>query len=390
MADKRDELIRMAKRTMQGLRENQGELVEDQYLVPVENYFDQDRWQLEVDRIFKRLPLVMGFSCQMREVGSYSAVTVLGVPVLMVRGSDGEMRAFLNVCRHRGAQVAEAGCGKARRFTCPYHAWSYNTQGDLVGIFEADAFGDVDRNTHGLTTLPVTERAGIIWVTLNPNSRVDHDAFFKGYDEVLAHHHFDECHYAGSQVLVGANWKVAYDGYLDFYHLPILHRNTFGPDSSPKALFEAWGPHQRLMAIPESEWPEDKLVFGVWTIFPHVSIAAFDAEGKVYMISQLFPGDNPDESYTTQHFLHTQPLTDKVKEAMVGRMEFMVRVVDEEDYKTGKEIQRGMKSGALKHVTFGRNEGGTQAFHKWVQAVVDADDDQLSDMFAAGIGTKSN
>ena len=117
---------------------------------------------------------------------------------------------------------------------------------------------------------------------------------------------------------------------------------------------------------------------------------AFDAEGKVYMISQLFPGDNPDESYTTQHFLHTKPLTDEVKAAMVGRMEFMVKVVDEEDYKTGKEIQRGMKAGAMKHVTFGRNEGGTQAFHKWVQAVVDADDDQLSDMFAAGIGTKSN
>ena len=80
MADSREELVRMAKRTMQGLRDNQGELVDDQYLVPVENYFDQDRWQAEVDRIFKRLPLVLGFSCQMREVGSYSAVTVLGVP----------------------------------------------------------------------------------------------------------------------------------------------------------------------------------------------------------------------------------------------------------------------------------------------------------------------
>jgi phenylpropionate dioxygenase-like ring-hydroxylating dioxygenase large terminal subunit len=338
----------------------------------------------------------------MREVGSYSAVTVLGVPVLMVRGSDGEMRAFLNVCRHRGAQVAEEGCGKARRFTCPYHAWSYNTQGDLVGIFEAEAFGDVDRNTHGLTTLPVTERAGIIWVTLTPNSRLDHDAFFKGYDKMLEHHHFADCHYAGGQSITGANWKVAYDGYLDFYHLPILHRNTFGPDTSPKALFEAWGPHQRLMApdkrtsvntlegTPESEWPEDKLVFGVWTIFPHVSIAAFDAEGKVYMISQLFPGNTPDESYTTQHFLHTQPLTDTVKEAMVSRMAFMVKVVEDEDYKTGRQIQRGMRAGAMTHVTFGKNEGGTQAFHKWVQALIEADDNQLTDMFSAGIGTKSN
>jgi len=93
---------------------------------------------------------------------------------------------------------------------------------------------------------------------------------------------------------------------------------------------------------------------------------------------------------TTQHFLHTQPLTDEVKEAMVSRMAFMVKVVEEEDYKTGKEIQRGMRSGAMSHVTFGKNEGGTQAFHKWVQAIIEADDDQLSEMFSAGIGTKSN
>ena len=71
-------------------------------------------------------------------------------------------------------------------------------------------------------------------------------------------------------------------------------------------------------------------------------------------------------------------------------MAFMVKVVEDEDYKTGKEIQRGMRSGALQHVTFGKNEGGTQAFHKWVQAIVDADDAELSDMFATGIGTKSN
>lgn len=398
----REELVRMTKRTIDALKEHKGELVDEHLRVPVEYYFDQDRWQAEVDRIFKRLPLVLGFSCQMKEPGAYSAVTVLGVPVLMVRGNDGQMRAFLNVCRHRGAQVAENGCGQARRFACPYHAWTYDTQGDLVGVFEAEAFGEIDRNTHGLTALPVTERAGLVWVTLTPNSTLDHDAFFHGYDEVLNYHDFANCHYAGAQTIKGANWKVAYDGYLDFYHLPILHKNTFGPDTSPKSLFEAWGPHQRLMApdkrtsvqtlegIPESEWPVDKMVFGVWTIFPHVSIAAFDAAGKVYMISQLFPGDNPDESWTTQHFLHTQPLTDEVKEAMVGRMEFMVKVVEDEDYKTGIEIQRGLKSGAMKEVVFGRNEGGTQAFHKWVQAILDADDAELTDLFAQGVGTKSN
>ena len=397
----RQELVRMAQRAQDGFDKNEGEIVEDILRVPVEHYFDQERWQKEVDRIFKRLPLVLGFTCQMKEPGSYSAVTILGVPVLMVRGQDGTMRAFLNVCSHRGAQVAEDGCGSARRFACPYHAWTYDTNGDLVGVFEAEPFGDIDRQFLGLTPLPVAERAGIIWVTLTPNSTLDHDAFFRGYDEMLAHHHFEDCHYAGNQSIDGANWKVAYDGYLDFYHLPILHKNTFGPDLSPKAMFEAWGPHQRIIApdkrhlgaladVPKEEWPTSALVFGVWTIFPHISIAAFDAEGKIYMISQLFPGATPDESVTIQHFLHTEASTPERDASVADRMKFMRYVVEEEDYKTGIQIQRGLKSGAKKDVLFGRNEGGTQAFHKWVQALIDTDDANLSALFAAGVGAKSN
>ena len=153
----RQELVRMAQRAVDAHAEGKGEIVDDILRVPVEHYFDQERWQKEVDRIFKRLPLVLGFTCQMREPGSYSAVTILDVPVLMVRGQDGSMRAFLNVCSHRGAQLTDDGCGTARRFTCPYHAWSYDTAGDLVGIYEADAFGDIDKSvsyTH--LTLPTT------------------------------------------------------------------------------------------------------------------------------------------------------------------------------------------------------------------------------------------
>jgi len=397
----RQELIRMAIRTQEGFAAGQGEIVDEILRVPVEMYFDQDRWQKEVDRIFKRLPLVLGFTCQMKDPGSYSAVTILGVPVLMVRGQDGVMRAFLNSCSHRGAQVAADGCGTARRFACPYHAWTYDTAGDLVGVFEAEAFGEIDRQCLGLTPLPVAERAGIIWVTLNPHSTLDHDAFFRGYDEILAHHHFEDCHYVGNQSIDGANWKVCYDGYLDFYHLPILHKNSFGPDLSPKAMFEAWGPHQRLLApdkrqvgplagIEPEDWPINKLVFGVWTIFPHISIASFDSEGPIYMISQLFPGASPGESVTIQHFLHTQPPTPERDAATVERLKFMLFVVEEEDYKTGLTIQRGLQSGAKKDVLFGRNEGGTQSFHKWLDAIINTDDEDLSALFAKGVGVKSN
>ena len=166
---------------------------------------------------------------------------------------------------------------------------------------------------------------------------------------------------SGFRDIDGPNWKVAYDGYLDLYHLPVLHRNTFGPDYGNKAIYDSWGPHQRvtgpgrhfeeLGAMPEDEWPIDTMTGGVWTIFPHVSIASFDAGGKVYMVSQLYPGSEPGTSRTTQMFLHTQPPSDEIAEAMAGTMDFLMHVVRDEDYYTGlQRLQERGRRSALPHV----------------------------------------
>ncbi|MEY4373386.1 MAG: hypothetical protein RL219_2155 [Actinomycetota bacterium] len=393
----REELVEMARRTMEHSKNGTQSQTESVVRIPAKHYYDPERWQLEVDRIFKRLPLMLGFSSELREPGSYRAVDVVGVPVLMVRGEDGAMRAFVNTCSHRGAQLVDEGNGEARRFTCPYHAWSYNTSGDLVGMLDAKDFGEVDRSCLGLTPLPVTERAGLIWVVLNPKSTVDFDAFLHGYDDILEHLGFDKCHVVGRQSIAGANWKVAYDGYLDFYHLPILHKNTFGADISSKAIYFSWGPHQRvtgpdrhygtLIDTPDGDWEDEKLIGGVWTIFPHISVAAFDAGGKVYMVSQLFPGSNADESVTVQHFLHTMPPDEEQAQLVTDRMAFLRYVVQEEDYKTGIAMQKALKTGAKSEVLFGRNEGGGQRFHRWVQALIDAEDDAALDrVIREGIG----
>jgi phenylpropionate dioxygenase-like ring-hydroxylating dioxygenase large terminal subunit len=367
--------------------------------VPAENYFDPARWQLEVDRIFKRLPLVLGFSSELRAPGSYRAVEVAGTPVLLVRGDDGAIRAFVNMCSHRGAQLVDLGVGEARRFSCPYHAWTYNTSGDLIGLLDAKDFGEIDRSCLGLTPLPVTERAGLIWVILSPSSTVDFDEFLQGYDELLEHLGFDTCTVVGRQELIGANWKVAYDGYLDFYHLPILHRNSFGSEISSKAIYASWGPHQRVMGPdrgieamadqPESEWEESKLLGGVWTIFPHISVASFDAGGKMFMFSQLFPGRNADESITVQNFLHTLPESEIQQDLVDERMAFLKHVVADEDYYTGTRMQTALKTGTKKEVMFGRNESGGQMFHRWVQALIDADtDEKLAAVLSEGIDAK--
>lgn len=390
----REALLEMARREVENYHADRIDLAPSTVKVPATDYFDREMWELELDRVFKRLPLALAFTCEMRDPGTYRSLEVLGTPVLIVRGDDGVARAFLNTCSHRGAVITEEPAGQAKGFRCPYHAWSYDLEGRLVSIFDNGNFGDVDKGCYGLTALPTAERAGIIWVTLKPGSNVDIDDFLAGYDDVLGDLGFADCYVAGRQPLEGPNWKVAFDGYRDLYHIPILHKNSFGPNAAYRPDYYHFGAHCRMVSPqgaktladkPEDQWTHDELITGVWTIFPNISIAAFDAGGKVYMVSQMFPGKNPGESHTTQHFLHTRPPDAEQAAKMAGTMAFLREVVGNEDYATGLKLQKGLMSGARDHVLFGRNEGGGQQFHKWVEALVATEDHDLPQLLTSGV-----
>ncbi|MCC5885465.1 MAG: aromatic ring-hydroxylating dioxygenase subunit alpha, partial [Gammaproteobacteria bacterium] len=274
----KSELIAMARHNLAHHANGTMELAADVVRIPAANYTDPERFELEKERIFKRVPLLLAASCELPEPGDYKAMEPVGVPVFMTRDGEGNVRAFLNSCSHRGAQLLE-GRGRSRRFICPYHGWSFDQQGALMGIASSHEFGDIDKSCHGLTPLPVAERSGLIWVILDPDSKLDIDAFLSGYDSLLGHFGFKTWNLFESRTVAGPNWKVAYDGYLDLYHLPVLHKNTIGGDRSPQANYYAWGPHQRVISpnrfahlaeLPESEWPMADLMTGVWTIFPHI------------------------------------------------------------------------------------------------------------------------
>lgn len=390
----REQLVAMARRNLAHVKAGTVDQAPDVSRVPAMNYYDPGRWQAEVERIFKRLPLMLAFSSELREPGAYKAMEVVGTPVLLTRGTDGALRAFVNVCSHRGAIVVPEGLGTARRFTCPYHAWSYSQDGDLVGILSREEFGAVDTSCLGLTPLPVAERAGLVFVVLTPGAGVDVDAFLCGYDSLLADFGYQDWHLVSRCQLDGPNWKVAYDGYLDFYHLPILHKDSFGPNTPNRALYDAFGPHQRvtfpnrellaLEDVPDENWDID-LLAGVWTIFPHVSIAPFQAGGRGALVSQLFPADNADRSITIQsYFLDHEPSPEE-REKAEAQAAFLERVVREEDYATGLRIQRAVKTGAKTEFLFGRNEGGGQAFHGWVDRVLALDDADLDGAFRSAV-----
>ena len=397
----RQELLEMTRSLVEHGKADTMELVDDVMAIPASDYTDEERFEREKNLIFKRLPLMMAPSCELPEPGCYKAMEVAGIPVLITRQKDGTAQAFLNSCTHRGNPVAE-GSGKATRFTCGYHGWTFKNDGDLLAIASPKDFGAVDKAALCLPKFPTLERAGLIWATLDPNSTLDIESYLCGYDDVLKHFGFDSWHLFDQRTISGPNWKTAYDGYLDFYHLPVLHKNTFGADFFNRANYFSWGPHQRLSSpskfvqktgsdekidlteLDEKDWPIDALLQGVWTIFPHISIASFyGGGGRGAMISQLFPGEKVGESYTTQFYvMEHAPTDDAVRQGAREQFDFLETVVAEEDYKTGKRQHEALQSGLIDKVYFGRNEGGGQAFHQWVDRLTNADDAELQQIFA--------
>lgn len=389
----RAELIRMARHNIAVVKSGKIEQTPDVMKIPASLYYDPERWQLEMDRIFRRVPLMLAMSCELKQPGDFKTLEVLGVPVLMVRTAEGPVRAFVNSCSHRGAVIVTEPSGNKKRFTCPYHAWTYDHSGALVSVYAERDFGEIDKSCHGLTELQVGERAGMVWVNLDPKSKLDIDTFLCGYDRMLEHFGFADWEMFEARTLPSPNWKAAYDGYMDLYHLPILHRNTFGSNMPNQALYYAWGPHQRVSSPnpalleledkPESQWPTETLLSSVWTIFPHVSIASFDGGGgRAVMVSQLFPGDSPLESRTVQNYVMEKlPPNDEMREAAHNQFKLLEHVVRDEDYATGFRQQRALMYRPDAQVMFGRNEGGGQHFHRFLDRLLETRDEDLPALF---------
>jgi carnitine monooxygenase subunit len=369
----------VAGRLLTHLDEDTTDSLASTHTVAVDDYLSAERWQREVDVLFRRGPVIAATTAHLPEPGSYRSIEIAGVPVLTVRQADGGVKAFINACRHRGALVVADGCGQARRFTCPYHAWSYDTAGTLVGISGRKKFGEIDTDTRGLAELPCAERSGFVFAVLDPNGSLDLDSWLGGYEHALEPLGLAGLEVLGERTIVGPNWKVAYDGYVDGYHLDILHKDTLGVDVMGNVMtWDAWGPHQRvafarrvtheLRDIAPDQWKPAKYVGFVHTVFPHVSVAGNGGRGA--MVSQLFPGPTPDRSRTVQTHLIAKDATEAERADTLKRADFLEWVVREEDYSTGLGIQSALASGANTEFVFGRNEPGNQMFHRWVDHLV--------------------
>ena len=357
-------------------------LADDVDTNPVVTYTDRDRLDREMQILFRRYPLMMGLGCRIPKPGDYFTDDNCGVPVLIVRDQDGEARAFLNVCRHRGAQVA-TGCGHVKRnFVCPYHGWSYDSRGKLVGIPDGRNFEGIDKETHGLVALPAIERFGCIWVRPEPGARFDIDDELNGLGPELASFEFDGYHHYTTRVLRRRmNWKMLIDTFLESYHFGVLHTETVAPIFLHNVcLFHPFGFHMRetlprrsiidMRALPEREWDLVKHTALVYILFPNAVIVMQADHAEVW---RVFPvGGKVDECVAFLDFYVPEPAaSEKAHEHWRRNLDLTLRTVEDEDFPTGEGIQRGLSSGAQEHVTYGRNEPALQHWQRSVRAAVD-------------------
>jgi phenylpropionate dioxygenase-like ring-hydroxylating dioxygenase large terminal subunit len=197
--------------------------------IPAGRYTDPRFFALEMAHLWRKSWLLAAHSDELPTPGSFLTWDLAGEPVVLVRGEDAVVRAFFNTCRHRGAPVATAARGTARRLTCPYHGWSYALDGRLLGVRDAQDFGDLDFSTRGLVPVRCEAFGNLLFVNFDPDApsllewlgpiAAEWEEFQFGQCRLAARHVFDlEC-----------NWKIAMEANTEVYHVRSIHPTTVAP-----------------------------------------------------------------------------------------------------------------------------------------------------------------
>jgi choline monooxygenase len=195
------------------------------YTIPAPWYTDARIAELERKNVFSRTWQAVGRTDQVEKPGEFHTASVAGEPVVVVRGSDNRLRAFFNVCRHHAMIVMNEPSGQAQQLRCPYHGWTYNLEGELLGMTEFEGVCDFDRSKNGLVPIRVETWESFIFVNLDPQAApLEH--FLGALVERARPLGFANLKFFERRsYTLECNWKVYVDNYLDGgYHVPHMHK----------------------------------------------------------------------------------------------------------------------------------------------------------------------
>ena len=368
----RAQRIAIAKQLLEMIDRNETQYSDEPaWEADIGRFTDKERFLKEKEEFFLKRPQVIAYTADIPNNGDYYATEIAGKPILLTRGKDGKARAFLNACRHRGVQLAE-GCGHATTFTCPYHAWTFNSHGDLIGVPSKDSFDGL-LSDRGLIPLPIHEEIGLILVHPQPAGDLDFDAFLGPMKAIIAGYHYENLRFVKEfRAPARINWKHAVDGGVEGYHVPFLHPQTVGPMTLPQFLHIDSGLHHTLVTVspeivklkdmPEEEWPEWCHFSCTNAIFPNTVVGA----GELMAFFQRSdPSDEPGKcDYVFRLYGWGRDAPEEIRQRDEHVANMLITVAMDEDMKVQSNSQIMMENGAVPSVIFGRREQNVMRMHK--------------------------
>jgi len=346
--------------------------------VPSSVYIDLERFEAEQQAIFRKLPLIVAPSALVPMANQAVTHDGYGTPLIVSRDRQGEAHVLANVCRHRGTRLLETDDEPtpASRIVCPYHAWTYRSDGQLIGLPRADCFPGLDKSDHGLISFRDFECGGLIWFSHDQNEDfAEIEMLCEDFDAFGISSHYL---YKRKTHEVAANWKLVIDAFLESYHVQRLHAQTIAPFFADGITAgDMIGPHQRaavgrseyLAEIDRDDWAAlRRAVTYTYQVFPNtilimspdyinVLVVMPVAVGKCLVEDFMLIAERPETNEAEAHWRRSWDLLDGGTFAA-------------EDFRAAALCHRGLQSGLLKEATLGTLENGIAEFHARVEAML--------------------
>ena len=206
----------------------------DAETMPAWCYTSDAFYRREVERIFQKVWNFIGAADRLRDPGDYFTINFAGVPIIVLRDTEGELRAFANSCRHRGSALLE-GSGNCRLIACPYHSWSYHLDGSLAGAPEMHRTHDFDPAEHALVPIALDTWGGFLFVNFDPNAAPLAD-YLGDLPERVAPYRLAQMACARrKEYVMECNWKLFVENAKESYHIATVHRQTINKYASARS-----------------------------------------------------------------------------------------------------------------------------------------------------------
>lgn len=372
------DLMPLRERLFAQLKSKQPDCSVDTFIEPVSAYGSPEHFVNERKALFLRYPVFGGWSAQVKKPNGFRTLEIAGVPLLLTRDKEGVLHGFRNVCRHRGMILAEEAEGCASRFTCPFHGWTFDTKGKLIGVPFREGFPGVDADSHSLIPIAVAEKYGLIFVRIEGDGPIDIDQHLGGLGPELGSLGWESWTAGPSNFHdVPVNWKLLVDGFGESYHFPVVHSKTLGAVVIPNThVVDTFGPHVRELfanvglrelalqepgARPEPLMGRDLAI--VYLISPNLVVFGVSEFG--WQAVSMWPGNTESEATMVETMLVNPNAPPEVRAQVEHRCRFnWESIILAEDVPLAVKTMKAIKSGSVPNFVFGRNEIPIQHLHR--------------------------